>query len=104
MHLGPIIASAADGLLRMPAALLGSRGLIRAIGELDLSSEPVVWARVVTHLLSNTEGTPWEARRPLQGVMEKRRGADPEIDLTEMIEQAMRLGAADAFDWIGAAG
>lgn len=101
VNLNPLVDQAEPGLLKMPASLLPQRGLLPRISRLDLSAEPRAWACIVTHLLSNTEGTAWEAKLPLNRIVEKLREADPTIDLSGLVEAAMRLGATDAADWGG---
>jgi hypothetical protein len=84
------------------ARLDGHGQLLHSIEEADLNVDPKCWARFLTHLLrqSNTTNTPrWAIDHHLPGIVRALRATDSDLDLDDLINQAMRLGCADAPDW-----
>ena len=76
--------------------------LLHEIAEADLTDDPAVWARFLTRLLhgSNTTNAPlWAVDHYLKDIVQTLKAADPTLDLTKLIEQAMRLGRSDAPAW-----
>lgn len=93
----------AVSLVKQTQARLGGHGrLLHSIEEADLTADPACWARFLTHLLrqSSTTNTPrWAIDLHLPGIVRALRAADPDLDLGDLISQAMRLGCADAPAW-----
>lgn len=90
---------AIDLVLRSQASLDQQGGFLHRLQDLDLAAEASDWARLLTHLLKNTNGQQWAIGHYLREIVPKLRQGNPAPDLTELINEAMRLGATDAADW-----
>ena len=90
---------AIDLALGSEAGLDQHGGFLYRLKDLDLAAEASDWARLLTHLLKNTEGPQWGIGHYLQEIVPRLRERDPAPDLTELINEAMRLGATNAADW-----
>ncbi|MBB5788806.1 SIR2 family protein [Jiangella mangrovi] len=86
-------------LVQTPAGLSQHSGLLHRIHELDLTADATNWATAITHLLRGTHGPNWSAAHYLQDIVKQLRAANPAPDLSELINQAMRLGVTSAADW-----
>jgi hypothetical protein len=87
---------------RTQARIDGHGRLLQSIEETDLTADPAAWARFITHVLrqSSTENTPrWAIDYHLPGIVRALKAADPDLNPDDLINQAMRLGCADAPDW-----
>lgn len=65
----------------------------------DLTRDPETWARYLVHLLRGTTDPPWALDHYLREIVGVLRPVAPSALLTELIEQAMRLGCTNAADW-----
>ena len=65
----------------------------------DLTRDPETWARYLVHLLRGTTDPPWALDHYLREIVGVLRPVAPSTLLTELIEEAMRLGCTDAADW-----
>ncbi len=90
---------AIDLVLRSEASLDEHGGFLYRLKELDVAAEAGDWARLLTHLLKNTSGHQWAIGHYLREIVPKLRQGNPAPDLTELINEAMRLGATNAADW-----
>ena len=96
----PTRRSEAVALLeRTPAGLPGHDRLLLEMAEMNLKDDPLTWTRLLTHVLRNTTDTSWSIGYYLKDIVQSLRAADPAPDLGALIEEAMRLGCADAPDW-----
>jgi hypothetical protein len=96
----PTARSEAVGLvLSSPANLDNRDGLLFRLQSQDLTPEAETWTRLLTHLLANTSSPTVDAVHYLKQIVQKLRAGTPEPDLSLLIEEAMRLGCADAPDW-----
>ena len=90
---------AIDLVLGSRASLEQHGGFLHRLEELDVTAEASDWARLLTHLLKNTDGQQWAVEHYLREIVPRLRQGSPAPDLTELINEAMRLGATDAADW-----
>ena len=90
---------AIDLVLGSPASLEQHGGFLHRLEELDVTAEASDWTRLLTHLLKNTDGQQWAVEHYLRELVPKLRQGSPAPDLTELINEAMRLGVTDAADW-----
>lgn len=90
---------AIDLVLGSEASLEPHGGLLHRLEDLDVPAEAGDWARLLTHLLKNTHGQDWAIGHYLQEIVPRLRQGTPPPDLTELINEAMRLGATNAADW-----
>ncbi|HEY9289902.1 MAG TPA: SIR2 family protein [Microlunatus sp.] len=90
---------AIDLVLGSEASLVQHGGLLYRLQGLDVAAEAKDWARLVTHLLKNTSGQQWGVGYRLQEIVAQLREANPPPDLTDLINEAMRLGVTSAGDW-----
>lgn len=96
----PTVRSEAVRLLvQTPAGLPQHSGFLYSVHNLDLASDAASWATAITHLLCSTAGPDWGVGHYLKGIVGQLRAADPALDLSELIEEAMRLGLANAAEW-----
>lgn len=65
----------------------------------DLTRDPQIWTRYLVHLLRGTTDPPWALDHYLREIVSALRPVAPPRLLTELIEEAMRLGCIDAADW-----
>jgi hypothetical protein len=86
-------------LVKAPAGLPQDIGFLYRIHDLDLTADAANWATAITHLLRGTRGPIWGIDHYLEDIVQQLRGADPTLDLSAMIDEALRLGATDASDW-----
>ena len=91
--------AAIDLVLDCEAGFVQHGGFLHRIRGMDLAAEANDWSRLLTHLLKNTDGPQWAVGRYLKDIVPSLRQGDPSPDMTELINQAMRLGASDAADW-----
>lgn len=99
LELGSVRPQAIDQVLGSRAALDPHGRLLYRIKDLDVAAEATDWARFLTHLLKNSTGQHWGLGYRLQEIVPLLRQGNPPPDLTELISEAMRLGATDAPDW-----
>lgn len=66
--------------------------LLHDLHEVDLTEEPSTWVRLLTRCAHNTAPAPFAVHHDLQDIIAILRAAGPELDLTELIEEALRLG------------
>jgi len=90
---------AIDLVLASPACLDDRSGMLHRIHDLDLAPEAADWTRFLTHLLQNTAEQSWGVAYYLKDIVPKLRFGTPPPDLTDLINEAMRLGAIEAPDW-----
>ncbi|UDY22942.1 DUF4020 domain-containing protein [Nocardioides sp. Kera G14] len=90
---------AIDLVLGSEAGVDDHGGFLYCLQDLDLAAEASDWARLLTHLLKNTNGPQWAIGHYLREIVPKLREGNPAPDLTALINEAMRLGATDAADW-----
>ena len=90
---------AIDLVLGSHAGLDQHGGFLYRLKDLDVAAEANDWARLLTHLLKNTNGQQWGIGHYLQEIVPQLRQGTPPPDLTELINEAMRLGVANAADW-----
>lgn len=90
---------AVDLVLGSHASLDQHGGFLHRLQDLDVAAEASDWARLLTHLLKNTNGHQWAIGHYLREIVPRLRQGNPVPDLTELINEAMRLGATDAADW-----
>lgn len=91
---------AIDLVLASAAGFEEHGGFLYRLKDLDISAEAAEWARLLTHLLKNTYGQQWGGiTHYLQEIVPRLREGDPQPDLTELVNEAMRLGATNAADW-----
>ncbi|MFB9764497.1 DUF4020 domain-containing protein, partial [Nocardioides kongjuensis] len=90
---------AIDLVLGSQASLDQHGGFLHRVEDIDVAADAVDWARLLTHLLKNTREPQWAIGHYLRGIVSRLREGNPAPDLTEMINEAMRLGATDAADW-----
>ena len=82
------------------SAALDEHGtVLHKIADTDLTSDPLAWARYLTHLLANTTTLNWAIGHYLKGTVETLKATDRAPDLTGLVEHAIRLGCTDAGDW-----
>lgn len=86
-------------LVQTPAGLPEHGDLLHRIQDLDLTPDAANWATAITHLLQGTTGPNWVLGHYLQGIVEQLRAADPAPDLSELVDEALRLGVTDAAEW-----
>lgn len=99
LSLREVRSSAIDLVLASPASIEEHGGFLYRLKDLDISPEAEEWARLLTHLLKNTHGQQSGIVRYLQEIVPRLREGDPTPDLTELVNEAMRLGATNAADW-----
>lgn len=90
---------AIDLALGSEASLDQHGGFLYRLEDLDVAAEATDWARLLTHLLQNTKGQQWFIGHHLQEIVPLLRQGNPAPDLTDLINEAMRLGATNAADW-----
>jgi hypothetical protein len=86
-------------LIQAPAGLPEHGGFLHRIQKLDLAADAASWATAITHLLRGTRGPSWAAVHYLKDIVQQLRAAHPAPDISDLINEAMRLGATDATDW-----
>ncbi|WP_341358944.1 DUF4020 domain-containing protein [Georgenia sp. M64] len=86
-------------LVQTPAGLPERGRLLHRIRDLDLAADAERWATSITHLLRGTTGPAWSLGHNLKAIVEQLRAADPTPDLSELIDEALRLGVTDAAEW-----
>lgn len=99
LGLDGVRSQAIDLVLGSGAGLGQGDRLLSRIADLDVSVGADDWARLVTHLLKNTKEPHWAVGYHLKAIVPQLRAADPSLDLSQLINEAMRLGAIDADDW-----
>ncbi|ASW91159.1 DUF4020 domain-containing protein [Mycobacterium marseillense] len=92
-------SEAIDLVLASAAGIEQHGGFLYRLTDLDIAAEAEDWARLLTHLLKNTHGQQWNIGHYLQEIMPRLREGNPAPDLTELVNEAMRLGATNAADW-----
>lgn len=90
---------AIDLVLESQASLDQHGGFLYRLENLDLRAEASEWARLLTHLLKNTNGQQWAIGHYLREIVPKLRQGNPAPNLNALVNAAMRLGATDAADW-----
>lgn len=90
---------AVDFVLASIAGLDQHGGLLGRLSDIDLAAEASDWVRLLTHLLKNTTQQPWGLGHDLQPIVLRLRQGTPSPDLSDLVNEAMRLGATDADDW-----
>lgn len=90
---------AVELLVRTPAGLPQHGGFLHHIHDLDVASDAANWATALTHLLRGTTAPHWGLGHYMQDIVEQLRSADPAPDLSQLINEALRLGATDAAEW-----
>lgn len=86
-------------LVQTPAGLPQQGGFLHQVQAVDVSQDAASWATAITHLLRGTNAPNWALGHYLKGIVEQLRAAEPAPDLTELIDEALRLGVTDAADW-----
>jgi len=92
-------SQAIDLVLGSEAGLDQPDGFLYRLNNVDVAAEASDWARLLTHLLKNTSTPPWGIGARLHPIVTRLREGDSQPDLTELIDQAMRLGVTTAADW-----
>ncbi|OZC92961.1 hypothetical protein CH282_01440 [Rhodococcus sp. 06-418-1B] len=92
-------SEAIDLVLASTAGIEPHGRLLYRLKDLDIAAEAEDWARLLTHLLKNTSEQQWGIVHHLQELMPHLREGDPMPDLTDLVNEAMRLGATTADDW-----
>lgn len=90
---------AVDLVLASQASLDEHSDLLHRIHDLELTPDAHDWTRFLTHILKNTSGQHWGIGHYLKQVVPKLRAGSPSPNLSGLINEAMRLGAADAPEW-----
>jgi len=90
-------AEAVTLLIQTPAAL--PQRFLHQVHDLDLTSDAAHWATAITHLLRGTAGPSGFFGHYLKDVVQQLRAADPAPNLSQLIDEALRLGVLDAPDW-----
>lgn len=90
---------AIDLVLGSDAELDQRGGFLYRLKDVDVAAEASDWARLLTHLLKNTDGQQWGIGYRLQEIVPRLRQGTPAPDLTGLINEAMRLGVTEAADW-----
>ena len=99
VELSGVRKQAIDLVLGSEAGLDQRGGFLYRLKDVDVAAEASDWARLLTHLLKNTSGQQWGIGYRLQEIVPRLREGDPQPDLTELINEAMRLGVTNAADW-----
>lgn len=86
-------------LVQTPAGFPRRGGLLRRLQGLNLSEDATNWAATITHLLRSTTVSDWSLGHHLKEIVQQLRAGDPAPDLSDLIDQALRLGVTDAADW-----
>lgn len=85
---------------QMPAGLERDGHVLVALGDLDVSTDALVWIRYLTHLLQETTDTePWAICHYLAEIVPTLRAASSEEAVSPLIEQALRFGCSRAPEW-----
>jgi hypothetical protein len=92
-------AEAVGLVKRSRARLMEHDSTLHRLSESDLVTDGVIWTQFITHLLRGTPVPSWEIQHYLPLIVNTLKRADPPPDLSDLIEEAMRLGCADAPDW-----
>ena len=92
-------SQAVDLILGTGAGLGEHGGFLYRIKDLDLAAEAGDWARMLTYLLKNTSGELPGIGYALQEIVPQLREGNPTLDLTDLVNEAMRLGVTNAADW-----
>jgi hypothetical protein len=90
---------AASLLIQTPAGLPQHGGFLHRIHDLDLTPDAATWATAITHMLRGTTGPNWVLGHYLQPILQQLRAANPSPELSELIDEALRLGVTEAADW-----
>lgn len=83
---------AVELLVQTPAGLPQHSGFLHRIHDLDLTPDAANWATAITHLLRGTTGPHWFVGHDLRDIVQRLRRANPAPDLSELIDEALRLG------------
>jgi hypothetical protein len=86
-------------LVQTPAGLAAHGGFLHRIHDLDLAPDAAIWAMAITHLLRGTSGPAWAVGHYLKDIVRQLREADPTLDLSPILEEALRLGITEAGEW-----
>lgn len=86
-------------LVQTPAGLPEHVGFLYRIHDFDLTADATSWATAITHILRGTQGAEPFAIHYLKDIVQQLREANPAPDVSDLINEAMRLGATDAPDW-----
>lgn len=86
-------------LIQTPAGLPENSGFLHRVHGLDLTSDATNWTTALAHLLKGTTGPSWDVRYYLKDIVAQLRAADSAPDLSQLIDEALRLGATEAADW-----
>lgn len=89
---------AIDLVLASKAGLERRGGFLYRLKDLDIAADANDWARLLIHLLKNT-GELGSIGHQLKEIVPRLREGNLPPDLTELVNEAMRLGATDAADW-----
>ncbi|GAA4728390.1 DUF4020 domain-containing protein [Nocardioides endophyticus] len=92
-------ADAVDLVKRSAARFMEHDSTLHRLAESDLADDSTTWTQFITHLLRGTPEPSWEIQYYLPLIVKELKKADPPPDLSDLIEEAMRLGCTDAPDW-----
>lgn len=68
------------------------------LSEVRLDRDSSAWLRLMTHILTGyQQWPPWDTE--LQQLVDHLREIDPDLDLSELAEQGLRLGVAGVETW-----
>lgn len=90
---------AIDLVLASPAQLGQHDRLLHLLEDVDVAAEATDWCRLIAHLLKNTTDQQWVLGHHLQKIVPSLRQGAPPPDLTDLINEAMRLGVTNAADF-----
>lgn len=97
-HLTESIEEGVDLVAAHPAGLDEHGHLLRQLDENRLQSAPVAFARFVEHLLTHTT-TPFWGCHELRKTIRHLRDEPNAVDITGIMEQALRLGCISVDEW-----
>lgn len=92
-------ADAVDLVKRSASRFIEHDSMLDRLAESDLASDSTTWMHFITHLLRGTPEPSWEIQQYLPLIVKALKKANPPPDLSDLIEEAMRLGCNDAPDW-----
>ena len=96
-YLGDATAEAVDLAVAVPAGLAPHGRLLHKTRD-GVARAPAAYARLLGHLLSNTDRPFWGCD-DLNAIVTELRGRADDTDIRRLLEQALRLGCRGAAEW-----